>query len=283
MGELGAVGRVSLVATLIATLASCAAQPVAPRRGPQPPGAVPLVSHLEPPLRIWRLVVSVNGAPVRDYDGYRGQAPLPAYVVLPALRGDGPYSISMLVEVALPCFPSGPPLPTERIRVMAYFTNAAPPTRIELYHDAAARSTGRGVHVRVVGALRVADLEAYRRRVVAALQGASEPCVRELLGAAERQFEVARGRCNVPGFDFCVNLLEDLQRRLSSLPDGPARAARVADACGEFARLRACGSIIDYDPPECPWGEERHALHTCDYLEHDTPPPSSVSGAPSWP
>lgn len=254
---------------------------MAPRRGPLPPGVVPLVSHLEPPLRIRRLIVAVNGATISNYEDSRGQAPLPAYVVLPALRGDSPYSLSLLVEVALPCFPSGPPLPTERIRVLAWFTNATPPPRIEVYHDAAARSTGRGVHVRVVGALRVADLEARRRQVVAALQGASEPCVRDLLRWAEMRLGDTRAHCDVAVFDFLVELLADLQRRLSDLSGGPARAARVAEICEEFAPMREWG--VRDDPAECPWGEERHALHTCDLYEDHNTSPSSVSGAPSWP
>lgn len=49
------VRRVGLIAALTAMLVSCGAQPVAPRRGPLQPGVVPLVSHLESPLRIRRL------------------------------------------------------------------------------------------------------------------------------------------------------------------------------------------------------------------------------------
>lgn len=277
------VRRVGLVATLLAAVTSCAAQPVAPRRGLLQPGAIPLVSHLESPLRIAKLNAAVNGAPILRYEDPSGGSPLPAYVVLPPPRGDGTHHLSMWVEVVLPCFSSDQPAPTEWIRVMALFTYAARPTRIELYHDAAARSTGRGVHVRVVGALRVADLEAGRGRVEAALRSASEPCVRDLLRSAEAGLGDTRARCDVEGFDFCVDLLAGLQRRLSDLPDGPTRAAHVASTCEEFARLRDCRSGSENGFPECPWGERRRAIHACDYLEHDTPPPSSVSGAPSWP
>lgn len=105
-GELGAVGRVGLVAAMFAVVVGCASQPVAPLRGPLPRGAVRLVSHLESPLRIRTLGVAVDGGlSVFHYND--SSAPLPAYIILPRPHVPGVHFLQVHVEVAHPCFPAG--------------------------------------------------------------------------------------------------------------------------------------------------------------------------------
>lgn len=283
-GELGAVGRVGLVATLLAAVASCAAQPVAPRRGPLPPGAIPLVSHLESPLRIRTLRIGFDGGlSVLNYDD--SSAPLPAYILLPRPQTAGLHHIlQFYVEVAHPCFPAGHLQPTERIRGGVLFTDAAPPTRIEFFHGPGARSTGTGIHVRVVGALRPADLP-YHHPPAPELPAsiASEGCVRDVLRIFDERLNLVRAHCDGP-HGGVLNERDGFLQLLVELPNDATRARRIAELCRWFGGNLARGGAYGQAARECVRGwEERHAIHTCDSYDDPNTSPSSVSGAPSWP
>jgi len=271
-GELGAVGRVGLVAAMFAVVVGCASQPVAPLRGPLPRGAVRLVSHLESPLRIRTLGVAVDGGlSVFHYND--SSAPLPAYIILPRPHVPGVHFLQVHVEVAHPCFPAGDLQPTESIRRGVLFTDAAPPTRIEFFHGPGARSTGTGIHVRVVGALRPADLP-YHHPPAPELPAsiASEGCVRDVLRMFDERLNLARAHCDGP-HGGVLNERDGFQQLLVELPNDATRARRIAELCRWFGRNLARGGSYGQAARECSRGHEvRQDLRGCDaYPDHDTP------------
>lgn len=281
-------------------LAACVAQPQQTLRRPPPPGAVPLVSHLEPPLRIDRLMASVDNNPTFAFSFGRVD-PLPAYVVIPARNDSERHLLQLVVHVAQPCFPNGPPIPTEVIRVDAELAPGVAPTRIELHQEAGARSTGTGVHVRVVGALGFDDLAA-RQPPPPALPPdvAAQGCVRDVLRAFDEAARAARARCDVSGAWAAVSSRDEFRANLTltrdgempegasdvlrhwfrDLPSDATRGQRIEVLCRVYAGFAATSH--DESGPSCPWGERRRDLRGCDaYPDHDTPLPSAI--APLWP
>ncbi|MFO0603530.1 MAG: hypothetical protein U0324_10175 [Polyangiales bacterium] len=282
-------------------LAACVAQPQETLRRPLPPDAVPLVSHLEPPLRLRRMIVTVDGGPTFVFDDAERRAPLPAYVMLRAPGGSGERHLQVHLEVAHPCFPSGPALPTERVLARTMFRADALPTRIELYQDPGVRSAGTGVHVRVVGALRPSDLLS-RPSPPALPPAVVVGCVRALRRRIDEFIRDSVARCDVAGVDHGQYLFESLHRALRWLYAGPSpenpvddlgplldglpgagpTELRVEALCRRFEES-AFGWGDDFvGAAACPWGERRRDLRGCDaYPDHDTPLPSAI--APLWP